>query len=106
MSKYLYDKTYFLFLLGGDSPTPAPTVADDDADDIHTTADTKSVQSFSDSLRAKRARAGRMGGRKTAATHDMRKIGRMGGIAAQKNGTAHRLTKEERSRGGAHSRRT
>lgn len=56
-------------------------------------------------LREKRAAAGRKGGAKTASMYNMKKIGRLGGIEAQKSGKAHKLTREERSRGGTKSRR-
>ena len=55
------------------------------------------------------AAAGQKGGSKTARTHDAefyRKIGRKGGAAAQRSGNAHRLSKEERARGGKRSSRS
>ncbi len=42
------------------------------------------------------------GGKASAAKQDMRELGRKGGKAAQKSGNVHRLTPEERSRGGKH----
>lgn len=55
------------------------------------------------------AAAGQKGGAKTAKTHDAefyRMIGRKGGAAAQRSGNAHRLSAEERSRGGKRSSRS
>lgn len=52
------------------------------------------------------ASAGQKGGAKTARTHDAefyRRIGRKGGESAQKSGNAHRLSREERARGGKRS---
>lgn len=43
------------------------------------------------------------GGQSSSAKQDMRKLGQKGGKAAQKSGNAHRLTNEERSKGGQNS---
>ena len=40
------------------------------------------------------------GGQASASKQNMSELGRKGGKAAQKKGTAHELTDEERSRGG------
>ncbi|MFA4887824.1 MAG: KGG domain-containing protein [Candidatus Nanoarchaeia archaeon] len=53
-----------------------------------------------------RKEAGRKGGEATAASHDREfyeEIGHKGGVAAQRKGTAHKLTDEERSKGGSRS---
>ena len=43
------------------------------------------------------------GGQSSSAKQDMRKLGQKGGKAAQRSGNAHRLTNEERSKGGQNS---
>ena len=43
------------------------------------------------------------GGQSSSAKQDMKKLGQKGGQAAQKSGNAHKLTNEERSKGGQNS---
>lgn len=81
------------------APDDMNYLINDDTGDSHTTG------SLSYTIHQKRVKAGRAGGTKTASRYNMKAIGALGGKAAQKKGTAHKLTSEERSRGGAHSRK-
>jgi hypothetical protein len=101
MPKTLFTKHSFLLMPDSGSANSSDDLSyllDDTGDDPNT-------GSLSYDIHQKRSKAGRAGGLKTASQYDMRAIGALGGRAAQKKGTAHKLTSDERSRGGAISRR-